>query len=309
MKKAQQKGKKQGHSEDHLGEAREYWWNDDFLALLAGRLDLANCHKVADIGCGKGLMAFRLGPFMAEGAVVTGIDQESRYIRSARQRAKREQPANGASFHFEEGDANRLPFADDEMDLTMCQTLLIHVQDPQAVIREMQRVTRPGGLVVAFEPNNLAPHLMFDRYIETDYSVEEVLEMVEVRLRCEKGKKRLGEGFSSLGDVLPDLFLKAGLQDLQVWMSDKAMPIIPPYDSREMRVRVAQLIAWIENGEGGFGYEENLRYYLAGGGHKDDFANYWYRVSLYKLSMLQKLKSQQFISAGGSVMYVVTGRV
>ncbi|RMG60014.1 MAG: methyltransferase domain-containing protein [Bacteroidetes bacterium] len=309
MKKSKPKSPARGHSEDHLGEAREYWWNDDFLDLLAHRLDLSNCHQLADIGCGKGLMSFRLAPFLAEGAEVYGIDREARYIKAAQQRVKREKTDNKVSFQFAEGDALTLPFEDDSMDLTMCQTLLIHVRDPQAVIAEMKRVTRPGGLVVAFEPNNLAPHLMFDRYIETDYSVEEVLEMVEVRLRCEKGKKRLGEGFSSLGDVLPDLFLKAGLEDQQVWMSDKAMPIIPPYETREMRVRVAQLIEWIENGEGGFGYEENLRYYLAGGGRKDDFASYWYRVSLYKLSMLQKLKSQQFISAGGSVMYIVTGRV
>ena len=172
----------------------------------------------------------------------------------------------------------------------------------------MRRITRPGGWVVAFEPNNLAPQLMFDRYVETDYDIPDILEMVEIRLRCERGKKRLGEGFSSLGDVVPDLFVQAGLSDIQVWMSDKALPLIPPYDTREERVRAAQLIEWLENDTGGMGYEENLRYYRAGGGKKADFDAYWRRASLYKTLMLERLKHQEFISSGGNVMYVVAGR-
>ena len=65
--------------------------------------------------------------------------------------------------------------------------------------------------MLALEPNNLVPNLMFDRYGETDYNVEGMLDVLEVKLRIEKGKKRLGEGFNSLGDVVPDLFVKAGV--------------------------------------------------------------------------------------------------
>jgi len=297
------------HSEDHLVDARDYWWNEDYLGLMAERLELFHCRRLADIGCGKGMMGLKLAAFLSPGAQVYGLDLERKYIKAAKQTVKQRNPAPDVHFHFEEGDAHQLPYADQSMDLTLCQTLLIHVEDPAAVIGEMIRTTRPGGWVVAMEPNNLAPNLMFDRYIETDYDVEEVLQVIEVRLRIEKGKKRLGEGFNSLGDVLPDLYSRAGLQNIQVWLSDKAMPIIPPYHSEEMRVRVVQMINWIESGEAGFGYDENLRYYLAGGGKKDDFEVYWKRVSLYKLSMLKKLKQEEFISAGGSVMYVVAGQV
>jgi ubiquinone/menaquinone biosynthesis C-methylase UbiE len=297
------------HSEAHLVDARDYWWNDDYLGLMAERLDLIQCQSMADIGCGKGMMALKLAGFLSPGAQVFGLDRERRYIKAAKQKVRHRNPAPDVHFHFEEGDAHHLPYESDSLDVTLCQTLLIHIEDPAAVIREMIRVTRPGGWVVAMEPNNLAPNLMFDRYIETDYDVDEVLQVIGVRLRIEKGKKRLGEGFNSLGDVLPDLYSRAGLENIQVWLSDKAMPIIPPYDSHEMRVRVAQMITWIESGEAGFGYDENLRYYLAGGGKKSDFESYWQRVSLYKLSMLKKLKQQEFISAGGSVMYVVAGRV
>ena len=296
------------HSQDHFGEAREYWWNDDYLALLAERIDLSDCQKMADIGCGTGMMAFRLAPYLPKGSEIVGLDYESQHLKTARQKARHHKKLKDYSFSFVQGDARQLPFDDDSMDLTYCQTLLMHVQDPLQVLAEMKRITREDGWVLALEPNNLSSQLMFNRYVETEYDVEDMLQLVEVRLRCERGKKVLGEGFSSIGGAVPDLFVQAGLEEVQVWMSDKALSLIPPYDTREKRVRAAQLINWIENDTGGFGYEENLRYYLAGGGRKDDFETYWHRVSLYKRSMLQRLKDQEFISSGGNVMYVVAGR-
>jgi ubiquinone/menaquinone biosynthesis C-methylase UbiE len=299
--------KSQAHSEDHLVESRKYWWNDDYLDLLAQRLELDQCTALADIGCGKGMMAFKLAPHLPEGARVFGLDIEPRYIRAAKRQAKKraELPV---SFEFQTGTAYEIPLEDAQLDLAVCQTLLIHLERPRAAIAEMMRVVRPGGWLVAMEPNNLVPNLMFDRYVETDYDIEDVLELVAFRLRCEKGKKALGEGFSSLGDVVPDLFSQAGLEDIHVWLSDKAMPIIPPYETREMRIRVAQLITWLESGDGGFGYEENLRYYLAGGGSRAEFDLYWQRLALYKIALLQKLKEGTFISAGGSMMYIVAAR-
>ena len=295
------------HSADHFGEARSYWWNEDFLSLMADRLQLGNCRSVADIGCGTGEMTFRLAPYAHPEAMITGLDQEARHLKKARQRARHRKDTPGITFTFVAGEANALPFDDGQFDVTLCQTLLIHTEDPLQVIKEMKRVTAPGGYLVALEPNNLVPHLMFDRYAETDYDVDDMLEMIEVRLRCEQGKKKLGQGFNSLGDVLPDLFLQAGLTDVQVWQSDKALALIPPYDTREKRVRAAQLVDWLENDQGGLGYDENLRYFRAGGGKKGVFDTYWHRVSMYKTSMLQLLKEQQFVSAGGHLMYVVAG--
>lgn len=294
------------HSADHFGEARSYWWNEDFLALIAERLSIKTHRTALDVGCGTGEMTFRLARYLDETASIIGLDREASHLKRARQRARKEaQPRQDITFVV--GDAHDLPFEDQRFDVTFCQTLLIHAEDPIRVIREMKRVTQPEGYVVALEPNNLVSHLTFDRYAETDYDVDQVLEMIEVRLRCERGKKQLGQGFSSLGDVLPDLFTQAGLTDVQVWQSDKALSLIPPYDTREKRVRAAQLVDWLENDEGGLGYDENWRYYRAGGGKKRTFDRYWQRVSGYKTAMLRSLKEQKFTSAGGHLMYVVAG--
>ena len=297
------------HSEAYITEAREYWWNEDYLALLASRLELQDCQAMTDVGCGEGSISLRLAHYLPPAAQVTGIDTEKHYLKRARQKAKHDKGLKQLSFSFVEGDANDLPLEDDSQDLTLCQTVLIHMQDPAHVLGEMIRVTKPGGWVVAMEPNNLVSNLMLDRYKETDLNIPAMLETLEVRLRMEQGKKALGEGYSSLGDVLPDLFQQAGLEDMQVWMSDKAMPLIPPYDNREKRVRAAQLIEWLENGSGGFNYNENLRYFKAGGGKKSDFDVYWNGVERAKIHMLHELKNQKFFSSGGNVMYIVAARV
>ena len=254
-------------------------------------------------------MTFRLAPYFAEEASIVGIDFEKSHVKAARQKARHRRDPDNRHFSFRVGDAHAIPLEDGQMDLTFCQTLLIHVPDPVQVIREMKRITRPEGWLIAFEPNNLASHFMFDRYPDIEYDVSDMLEMMEVRLRCDQGKRLLGEGFSSLGDVIPDLFKQAGLTDIQVWMSDKALPLIPPYNSREERVRAAQLVDWLENDEGGLGYEENLRYFRAGGGKKHVFERYWQRASAYRTKLLTLLKEQKYLSSGGQVMYVVAGRV
>lgn len=299
----------EGHSEDVLTEGREYWWNDDFLELTANRLHFQDCYNVADIGCGTGTMTFALSRYLPETTVLHGVDTERRHIRKATQRSRKENGKPGQTFRFVEGDATDIPFADNEMDLSFCQTLLIHVEDPAIVLQEMKRITRDGGWILALEPNNLVTSLMFDTYEQTRYSIPELLKIVEVRLRCENGKRNLGLGFNSLGDALPDLFQQAGLKDIQVWISDKALSCIPPYDTREKRVRVSQLIEWLESGTGGFNYDQNYRYFKAGGGSKSDFNAYWANWLIHKEELLKDLKEQRFISAGGSLMYIVAGRV
>lgn len=303
------KNSNERHSESHLTESREYWWNDDYIALLAQRLNLNECQHLADIGCGQGLMAFLFAPHLADDASVIGIDYEKKYIKQATQKARKVSRDTGVSFNFEVGDANRLSLAENSQDVVMCQTLLMHMKSPEAVISEMARCTKEGGLVVAIEPNNLVSNLMFDTYAQTDYEVEDMLEFLEIRLRCEKGKKALGEGFSSIGDVLPDLFEKAGLKNTQVFISDKSLNLFPPYDTREKRMRAAQMIDWIENQTGGFGYDEVWRQYRAGGGGKKSFDAYWLRATRYQQQLLRDLKNQECFLSGGNLMYVVVGEV
>ena len=129
----------EAHSETHLTESREYWWNKDYLQLLAERLNLSTCINLADIGCGHGLMAFLLAPYLPENAIVNGIDLEIKYVKKAKQKAKKFNKDSQVAFYFQQGDVMHLPFENEQMDTIMCQTLLIHVKQPLEAIEEMKR--------------------------------------------------------------------------------------------------------------------------------------------------------------------------
>ena len=64
------------HSEEWITDAREYWWNNDYIDLLLKRYDLKNISSMADIGCGIGYMTFKLQPFLPNLSYAFGLDIE-----------------------------------------------------------------------------------------------------------------------------------------------------------------------------------------------------------------------------------------
>lgn len=97
--------------------------------------------RLLDVGCGPGSITLDLAERVGE---VVGVDGSAAVIETARSAAR----AKGDDHTvFEVADAFALPFADDSFDLTHAHQMLQHVGDPVAVLREMARVTRPGGLL------------------------------------------------------------------------------------------------------------------------------------------------------------------
>jgi SAM-dependent methyltransferase/GNAT superfamily N-acetyltransferase len=101
-----------------------------------------------DVGCGTGdevrLIAERVG---ASGRAV-GVDVSGDLLTAARERT----PA-GVAAEFVVADAHALPFADGEFAAARVERTLQHVADPAGAIAQMARVVRPGGRVVAVEPD------------------------------------------------------------------------------------------------------------------------------------------------------------
>ena len=150
----------EGHSAEYFGETRDHWWNRDYLELVAKRWKLADVRTMLDVGCGVGHWAQLLASFLPDHVRVSGIDREPSWVDAARDRAERRGLAG--RFEYRQGEAQKLPFPDGTFDLVTCQTVLIHTPDPAAVIAEMKRVTRPGGLVMVAEPNNMTASLLLD---------------------------------------------------------------------------------------------------------------------------------------------------
>lgn len=119
------------------------------LIELAGkRVGEPSTLRFLDVGCGVGTMDRYLAPAAGE---LHGVDIADEAV----ERAARENP----SVHYQSFDGKALPFEADALDLTFAINVFHHVPLAARVplMREMHRVTRPGGLVVIYEHNPLNP--------------------------------------------------------------------------------------------------------------------------------------------------------
>jgi ubiquinone/menaquinone biosynthesis C-methylase UbiE len=107
--------------------------------------------SLLDVGCGPGSVTADLAVRVAPGRVV-GVDNASAPLDEARAAAA----AAGVEVEVRQGDAYHLDFADDTFDVVHAHQVLQHVLDPVAVLREMARVAKPGGLVAVRESDYAA---------------------------------------------------------------------------------------------------------------------------------------------------------
>jgi ubiquinone/menaquinone biosynthesis C-methylase UbiE len=103
--------------------------------------------RILDLGCGQGHTTRMLAEQFPN-ASATGFEYDAALVAQASA-----DPSNPLRIAFQQGDASKLPFPEASFDLVFTRYMLLHVPDPPAVIRAMFRVTRPGGLVVAYEPD------------------------------------------------------------------------------------------------------------------------------------------------------------
>jgi hypothetical protein len=168
----------------------------------------------------------------------------------------------------------------------------------------MIRVVRPGGLIVASEPNNRALALLGTSLSTLD----DMLDAVQFYLVCEKGQIALGLGDSSLGDLVPGLFAEAGLERIETYMSDKVSLMLPPYETEEQRALASEYATGAERGAFGWTRDEAWRYYSAGGGDPDTFEAAWARRVGENRAQVDAIADGTFHSAGGQILYLVSGR-
>ena len=115
----------------------------DSAAYLLPRLEPGQ--RLLDVGCGPGTITVGLAARVAPGPVVA-LDREAAVLAEVEQlAAARGQPNVACAV----GDVYALEYEDDAFDVVHAHQLLQHLSDPVAALREMGRVTRPGGIVAA----------------------------------------------------------------------------------------------------------------------------------------------------------------
>ena len=101
--------------------------------------------RALDVACGTGDLALAMGE--TEKASVVGID----FCRPMLQIAARKASANLSSIPFIEGDALSLPFRDQSFDVATIAFGLRNLSSPEAGLRELLRVLKPGGRAAILE--------------------------------------------------------------------------------------------------------------------------------------------------------------
>ena len=117
-------------------------------AIVAARCSLSPGSTVLDLCCGTAELSFAIAA-AAPGVRVTGLDFSSEMLSRAREKAA----SRGleSRITFVEADATVLPFPDASFDAATVGWGLRNVPDLGATLREMVRVTRPGGRVVSID--------------------------------------------------------------------------------------------------------------------------------------------------------------
>lgn len=112
------------------------------LARMVDGLDVGPAGRVLDVGCGAGFYLRALHAARPS-AILHGVDASEAFLREARRRlAKAGVPATLAL-----ADAADLPYRDGAFDALACGGTPNELRDRPAALREMARVTRPGGRV------------------------------------------------------------------------------------------------------------------------------------------------------------------
>jgi len=103
--------------------------------------------SLLDCGCGPGSLTIGFARYLSPGRVV-GIDRERAQMAAAIAWAADHGLEN---LRFEAGDVYALPFADACFDAVFCSAVLGSVSRPAAVVGEMVRVLKPGGIIAMME--------------------------------------------------------------------------------------------------------------------------------------------------------------
>lgn len=115
--------------------------------------------RILDVAAGTGTMSAK---YAADGAHVTALDFSQGMLNEARRRH-----GDDPRIEFVQGDATKLPFDDATFEATTVSFGIRNVNDPQSALREMRRVTKPGGRIVVCEfsrPVNAAASAFYDTW-------------------------------------------------------------------------------------------------------------------------------------------------
>lgn len=159
------------------------------------RFDARVGQRVLDLACGVGAMAAQVSARFP-GIELVGLDLSAPQLRACRQ--------NHPSLPVTRADGGRMPFADETFDRVHCSWMLEHVPAPEAIVREVRRVLRPGGRCHFLEVDN------------ESFMTRPFLPDVHELLRQLNAAQVKAGGDPTIGPRLAQVFAGAGFQSVTI---------------------------------------------------------------------------------------------
>jgi SAM-dependent methyltransferase len=100
--------------------------------------------RVADLGCGVGMVTRLLAELVGPEGHVVGIDASGAQLAKAREQSF----PGGAPIDFVEASATDTGLPAESFDLVYCRFLLLHLAEPERALREMRTLLKPNGILV-----------------------------------------------------------------------------------------------------------------------------------------------------------------
>jgi SAM-dependent methyltransferase len=167
-------------------------WTKPLRGYLFRQTSLTDLGQVLEVGCGTGALLGEVEERFT--GTICGLDLDFGFLRQAAENTQRSKLIQGNAFH--------LPLPTGRFDLVYCHFLLLWVSDPLQVIREMKRVTCPGGHIMALAEPDYGGRIDYPDALALSgkWQIEAL--------------QRQGAD-PQVGRKLAELFLTAGLKDVQ----------------------------------------------------------------------------------------------
>jgi len=177
----------------HQRFSQQAEWTASVRKYLIDKFALHHCTRCLEVGCGTGAVLEEIKNSTKSHRFGIDIDQDRiNYAQSI-----------GADASLGIATAEKLPFSSQSFDFTFCHFLLLWVADPVRVLKEMMRVTRPGGWVLAFAEPDYSGRL--------DYPPE-----LQIIGNIQKESLALQGANPEIGRSLCSLFQRAGLEEVRM---------------------------------------------------------------------------------------------
>jgi len=289
--------------DNFLDEQRKYLWNKDYWRnVLVPLLKLKQDSVILDVGCGLGFLGQNLAEFVPNGKII-GVDSDAKLIEAAKKIVNHSK--FGEVFGFCVGNAYELPVDSDTIDLSICQTLLGHLEKPMKAVSEMRRVTKKGGGVVAIEQDYSGVSSFDSAFEKIGYSLEERVKLWRLDRILSIGKKKMGKGEWEIGLKVPYLFFKGGLHVADVRCMDRVHWLIPPYQGQELQLKHILLPP-----EFMVEIIDMHNQFLAGGGTEDEWVEYFDLMKKLHEIRQQQIKEETFVCLSStSIMVTIAKKI